>query len=117
MSLETLLEKKKEERPVKHFDPLEAVSHHVVLVIFFAVLFLFSLSMFLMAEPDEEFMTTYAIFEWGPVTWPSDAWHAVTGFFDAARTSVNHSYILLTLYALAIVVYMAVNLVLYERRK
>jgi hypothetical protein len=114
-SLDTILEQHAKEGHVKHYDPLEAISHHVVFVIFLSLCFLFSLVMFLSGEPDPEFATTYAIFEFPSINF--GVWDTVTGFIHSAQASPDRPYILLALYTFWIIIFGLINMFLYERSK
>jgi hypothetical protein len=114
-SLDSILERHAKDNHVKHFDPLEAISHHVVFLIFLSLCFLFSLVLFLGAEPDPEFATTFAVFEWQSVNF--GIWDSVTGFIHSAQTSPDRPYVLLALYTFWIIIFGLVNMFLYERSK
>jgi hypothetical protein len=114
-SLETILKRHARDNHVKHFDALEAINHHVVVVIFFSILFLFGLVMFFTATPDPEFATAYAIFEFQPIH--VGIFDAIGNFIDSARVSPDRPYILLTLYTSWIIIFGLANMFVYEWRK
>lgn len=111
-SLETIV--KPEPGHVRHFDPIDAISHHVVAVVFIALLFLASLVMFFLAEPTQE-ATTYAIYTFEPITIHKEIGTGITEFVDSVRHSENRPLVLLSLYTFWIIIFGLVNMVLYER--
>jgi len=111
-SLESIV--KRQDNHVKHFDPAEAIHHHVVFVIFIAMMFLMGIFMFLMAEPGDP--TAYAIVQFEPITIHHDIANSVSGFIDNVRHSENRPLVLLALYTFWIVIFGLINMVLYERQ-
>lgn len=95
-----------------HFDPIDAISHHVVLVVFLAMLFLFGIFMFLLAEPSTQGPVAYAIYEYKPL----GVQEAVGDFIEKVRNSEERPFILLVLYTFWIIIFGLINMVIYERR-
>jgi hypothetical protein len=100
---------------VKHFDPLEAVSHHIVFIIFLSMLFLVALFMFFMADPATEAPTAYAIVEFEPITIHQDIANAIGSALHSIRQSEDRPLLMLALYTFWIIVFGLINMVIYER--
>jgi hypothetical protein len=111
-NLEGIVEEKNQ---VKHFDPLEAVSHHIVFIIFLCMLFLIALFMFFAAEPPTEVPTAYAIIEFEPITIHQDIANAFSSALHSIRQSEDRPLLMLALYTFWIIVFGLINMVIYER--
>jgi hypothetical protein len=116
-SLENILKRHAKANHVRHVDPLDGIAHHVVFVIFFALLFLFGVLMFFTAQPEDDFSTTFAIVEYKPITFHEPIVSAVSGFLDSLRASENRGYIMLMLFTITIIAFVLINMVRYERKK
>ena len=116
-SLERIVEHHAKVKYVKHFDPLDAISHHVVFVIFLALLFMFGIFMFMTAEQTPQTATTFAIYEFEPITIHKDIANSVSDFIYNIRHSEERAFVLLALYTFWIIIFGLVNTVLFEREK
>ena len=116
-SLERLVQHHAKEKYVRHFDPLDAIAHHVVFIIFIALLFMFSTFMYLTAEPTPQSAVTYAIYEFEPVTIHKDIANSIGDFIYNVRNSEDRPFVLLLLYTFWIVIFGLINMVLFEREK
>ncbi len=114
-SLENIVKSKEGDNHVKHFDPVDAISHHVVLVIFLCMLFLFSLVLFFTSEQNPASATAYAIMQFKTPTVFHSMGAGISGFISNVRQSEDRPLILLTLYTFWIVIFGLVNMALYER--
>ncbi len=114
-SLENLVKSQARDNHVKHFDPIDAISHHVVIVIFLSMLFLFSLVLFFTSVQNPGSATAYAIIEFKAPTFMNSIGSGVSGFISNVRQSEERPLILLTLYTFWIVIFGLVNMALYER--
>ena len=113
-TLESLV--KGQERHVKHFDPLEAISHHVVFLVFISLLFLMGAFMFLASEPSASPTATYALYEFEPITLHKDIATSISDFVENVRHSENRPLVMLVLYTFWIILFGLINMVLYERQ-
>jgi uncharacterized BrkB/YihY/UPF0761 family membrane protein len=116
-SLENILKRHDKANHVRHIDPAEGISHFVVAIIFFAVLFLFGVLMFFTAQPDEQSATTFAIVEYEPITIHEPVVSAVTGFLQNVRMSEDRGAIMLMLFTVTIIAFVLINMVRYERKR
>ena len=114
-SLEGIVKGNKKPNHVKHFDPTEAIHHHIVLILFISMMFLFSLVLFFTSEPMPESAVSYAIYEFQPITIHKDIGAGVSEFIYNVRHSEDRPLVLLTLYTFWIVIFGLVNMALYEK--
>jgi len=113
-SLENIV--KRQDNHVKHFDPVEAISHHVVFLIFISLMFLMGVFMFLTSAPAPDAATTYALYEFEPITIHKDIAEGVSNYVENVRNSENRPLVLLILYTFWIVIFGLINMVLFERK-
>jgi len=112
-SLENIV--KRQDNHVKHFDPIDAISHHVVFLIFIAIMFLMGVFLFFAASPGPDAATTYALYEFEPITIHKEIGESVSNFVENVRNSENRPLVLLILYTFWIIIFGLINMVLFER--
>jgi len=114
-SLESLVKCVAKDNHVRHFDPIDAISHHVVFVVFISLMFLMGLFLFMTSEPGPTQATTFAIYEFEPVTFHKDIASTVSDFINNVRNSEDRPLVLLALYTFWIIIFGLVNMAIYER--
>lgn len=115
-SLEAVLEKQAKSNYVKHFDPVDVISHHLVLVIFLALMFLMTLMLFFATPQTPGGATAFAIIKFEPITFHHDVANGISDFIQSVRHREDRPLVLLTLYTFWIIIFGLINMVLYERK-
>ncbi len=116
-SLERLVEHHDSDKYVKHFDLLDPISHHLVIIIFVSFLFIFAAFMFLIAEPTPNSTVAYAIFQYKPIHIQKDIAGSIGKLVYNIRHSEERPFVLLMLYTFWIVIFGLINMVMFERQR
>ncbi len=114
-TLENLVKEDARRGHVHHIDPLQAISHHLVFLVFIGLAFLLMLFVYFIAPATPESATSFVIYEFEPITVHKEIAGAVFDFIFKVRHSEDRPLVLLALYTFWIVIFGLINMVLYER--
>ena len=99
-------------------DRLELIHNHVLVVVFVAIIFLFSAFMFTLSTPIEPSVTGNSVLiDYSDIVPNLHIGEVVGDFFDSIRDSDNRSFIALTFYTFWIIVFIVINGAMLERQR